>query len=248
MYDYLLRGTRNFAIDRATVDAVLRTNPEIRFIAQQNRAFMGRAVRLLTRYGVRRFLDIGSGIPTQDNVHEVAQAIDESAEVVYIDHDPLAVTYGKEILGDAPGVEILCKDLCHPEDILGDERVQQLLAPGKPVAVLLVATLHFVDDAAYPAVDEIMKAAPPGSYLVLTHLTPRPGEYDAAIEETADQVNLMHLRPPEAVERFFAGLEYIPPGLVEVRRWRPDTPRVAEATPEDQMWMVAGVARKPRLI
>uniref|UniRef100_UPI003F498337 SAM-dependent methyltransferase n=1 Tax=Nonomuraea sp. CA-251285 TaxID=3240002 RepID=UPI003F498337 len=244
MYDYLLGGQRNFQIDRTIVDMVKQTNPEVEMLAQQSRAFMGRAVRLLSRFGVKQFLDIGSGIPTQGNVHEVAQAIDEQARVVYVDNDPQAVTFAEEILGGAPGVVAMTGDLRHPQEILGDTRARALLDFEKPVAILIVATLHFVDDAAFNAVDELVKATTPGSYLAISHLTPRPEAYAVAKERTRDRIDTVHPRTPEDVMRFFRDMTFVPPGLVEVRRWRPDTPRIADAVPDDQTWMVAGVACK----
>lgn len=246
MYDYLLDGRHNFAVDRDTVDQVLATNPEIKAMGQQNRAFMARAVRLAARAGVRQFLDIGSGIPAQGNVHEIAQDIDEQARVLYVDVDAQAVTYGQGMLRGVTGVDFIRGDVRHPEDILASPRTRALIDFGRPVAVLLVSVLHFVPDdhgSAFGAVGELVKAMAPGSYLILSHLMDRPA-YAGVTEATSGRLRPPGLRTQEQIERFFAGMEMVPPGLVEVPRWRPDTPRIAEATPHDRSWMLAGVAKK----
>ncbi len=172
MYDYYLGGKDNFAADREAAEQALRFAPQIRFAAQQNRAFMGRAVRHLAEAGIRQFLDVGTGLPTRNNVHEVAQRAAPGARVVYVDHDPVVLAHGRAILGGAEHVHILQADLRRPEEILDNPEVRERLDFEQPIAILLVAIVHFLQDADDPEaiVARFREALPRGGHLVLSHV------------------------------------------------------------------------------
>jgi SAM-dependent methyltransferase len=229
MYDYFLGGYHNFAVDRRAADAVAAMYPDFPLIMRANRAFLRRAVRFLVAQGVDQFLDLGSGIPTVGNVHEIAQAANPAARVVYVDTDPVAVAHSEAILRGNPRAAVLQADARRPAAILAHPTVRGMLDPGRPTAVLLVAMLHFVtdDDEAAGLVATIRDALPPGGYLVLTH-----GATDAAPREAMERVvrrydattNPTRLRSRAEVAAYFAGLSLVEPGLVLVPRWRPDGP------------------------
>ncbi|MFJ5231769.1 SAM-dependent methyltransferase [Kitasatospora sp. NPDC088391] len=249
MYDYYLGGKDNFPADRAAAEQVVALSPLVRISAQANRAFLQRAVRLLAESGVRQFLDIGTGIPSAGNTHEIAQSVDPSARVAYLDNDPIVLVHGRALLAGAePGsVSVLQADLREPKAILADPAVRDLLDLDRPVALQLFAILHFIDDAddPYAIVRTLVDALPSGSYLALSHATG-----DFVPQEDADRGPAIYraataqltMRTREQVLRFFDGLELLEPGLVTAPQWRPDQePRDTDA----QVAIWAGVARKP---
>ena len=244
MYDYALGGSHNFAVDREMVEKVEAMMPGSSLIAHANRAFLHRAVRFCVDAGIRQFLDIGSGIPTVGSVHEVAQAIAPSARVVYTDIDPVAVAHGQAILGDHPLVAAIPGDLRRSAEILADPRLTRLIDFDQPVAVLLIAILHFVPDADDPAgiVARLRDRLVPGSYLVISHGTPeeRPDDADTVGQLYKGTSSPLSLRGRPEIQRFFAGFELVEPGLTWVTSWRP--------TPEDDVAerreMLGGVGRR----
>ncbi|MDU0300570.1 SAM-dependent methyltransferase [Streptomyces sp. PAL114] len=235
MYDYYLGGSHNFEVDREAARRAMEFMPGLPKVMQANRAFMRRAVRFAVAEGVTQFLDIGSGIPTFGNVHEVAQAADPRARVMYVDHDPVAVAHSRVVLEGNDGAGILAADLRKPREILGSDEVARLIDLNRPVALLLVAILHFVEDAddPYGAVAELREALAPGSMLVLTHATyegiPLPPERaEGAVDVYRDMRNPLIMRTRDDIARFFEGYDMVEPGLVPMPRWRPDT------APEDE--------------
>ncbi|MGA5179796.1 SAM-dependent methyltransferase [Streptomyces pseudogriseolus] len=230
MYDFYLGGSHNFEVDRQAARKAMEFMPGLPKVMQANRAFMRRAVRFAVAEGVTQFLDIGSGIPTFGSVHEVAQAADPEARVMYVDHDPVAVAHSKVVLEGNDRAGILAADLRKPQEILGSDEVGQLIDLNRPVALLLVAILHFVEEAddPYGAVAELSEALAPGSVLVLTHAAyegiPLPPERaEGAVDVYRDMRNPLIMRTREEIARFFEGYDMVEPGLVPMPRWRPDT-------------------------
>jgi SAM-dependent methyltransferase len=249
VYDYWLGGSHNFLADQDLARAITAVEPNVRIFAQANRAFLGRAVRHVAAAGIRQFLDIGSGIPTAGNVHEVAQQSAPGSRVVYADIDPVAIAHSKAILAGNADAAIVHADLREPEKILADDDVRRLIDFSQPVALLLMVVLHFLTDAEDPwrVVATLRDALTPGSYLILGHGTDdgSPAKVRPASEmynrSVATQVKL---RSHGEILRFFDGFELVEPGLVYVPLWRPDSP---EDVPEDpaRFWCQAGVGRKP---
>ncbi|HSV66529.1 MAG TPA: SAM-dependent methyltransferase [Mycobacteriales bacterium] len=247
VYDALLGGTHNFAVDRDVARALEAINPHVRELARANRAFLGRAVRFLIDTGIRQFVDIGSGIPTAGNVHEVAQRLAPDARVVYVDNDPVAIGHGKAILAGNDQAAAIQADLRQPEEILRHPDLRGLLDLTQPVAILLVAILHFVPDDDDPAgiVARLRDTVAPGSYLTLCHGTndDRPVQ-SAAMTKLYDRVSASAWpRHRAEILRLFDGFELIEPGLVYIPQWRPDSPDDLPEHPENYMALV-GVGRK----
>lgn len=231
MYDFYLGGSHNFEVDREAARRAMEFMPGLPKIMQANRAFMRRAVRYAVDNGITQFLDIGSGIPTFGNVHEVAQAASDEARVVYVDHDPVAVAHSRAVLAGDDRSAVLAADLRKPREILHSPEVDGLLDLDRPVALLLVAVLHFLEDADEPAalVAELLDALAPGSLLVLTHASyegvPLPQERAAGSVGVYRGIrNPLVMRTHEEIARFFDGTELVEPGLVSMPLWRPDSP------------------------
>jgi hypothetical protein len=251
MYDYFLGGSHNFAVDRAAAEQVLGAMPNVRELAAVNRSFLGRVVRYLLDLGIGQFLDVGSGIPTVGNVHEIAQRADPPAKVVYVDNDPVAVAHSQNLLADDPLARAIAGDLTHPRAILDNADLRATLDFNRPIGLLLMAVLHFIpDEQAYPAVAELVAALPSGSYLAISHgaaTSFRPDQADAVStvgdvyrRSTAGDVPA---RGPAEVKRFFSGLELVEPGLVWVSQWTGGQPATEES--DERLGVVGGVARKP---
>ncbi len=247
VHDYWLGGKDHFAADRAAGDAVIAAYPGIVESVRANRAFLARVVRFLAaEAGIRQFLDIGTGIPTANNTHEVAQAVAPECRVVYVDYDPVVLAHARALLvGSAEGVtDYIDADLRDPRAIL--EQAARTLDFSRPVAVMLIAIMHLIGDEAGPdrIVAELMDAVPPGSYLALSQVGS-----DIQAEQMAEAARrynrLAHEtqrhRTRAEVSRFFDGLDLVSPGLVAVPEWRPASE--AEASARSAMW--GGVARKP---
>ena len=248
IYDYFLGGTHNFPADREAAKALIAATPMIPVIARTNRAFLRRAVRFMAASGVRHFLDIGSGIPTVGNVHEVAS----DAKVVYVDIDPVAVAESLDILDGNVHATALRADLREPLSILDHPDVRRLIDFEGPVGVLLAAVLHFVDDEhAYPAVQRFVAAMAPGSYLAVSHGT--LGEQSNEMGDLASSQSVwrgrtatpISPRSSAEIQRFFDGLELVEPGLVWMTQWRPgpDDPTEFADNPA-HCGILAGVARR----
>lgn len=248
MYDYYLGGAHNFSVDRELARRVLEIYPDIPLIMQANRAFLRRAVRHLVEQGVRQFIDIGSGIPTEGNVHETVEAAAPGVDyrLLYVDRDPVAVAHSELILGDShPGVRVLQADLRNPREIL--EAARRFLDLSQPVGVLMVAVLHFIVDEEQPAelVRTFGDAVPAGSYLVMSHATPgqRPRKAEQLNDLYRSSTDPTVQRTREEVAALFAGWEVLEPGLVWLEEWRPDWPDEVPADPSLN-GIVAGVGRK----
>jgi hypothetical protein len=231
MYDYLLGGKDHFEADRAAIAALLKAVPNARTGARENRAFLGRAVRyLVAEAGIRQFLDIGSGLPTAHNVHEVAQSVAPESRVAYVDNDPIVMAHARAMLTSHPAgrTSYVQADLHDPEAILRHPSVRETLDFGQPVALMLVAVLHFFPDDEDPAgiVSTLLRALPPGSYLVSSHGTADYNDPDAAaggVQAVQSHGVPFRIRTAEEfTDLAFAGLELVPPGLVPVSEWRPD--------------------------
>ncbi|MFI5669680.1 SAM-dependent methyltransferase [Streptomyces sp. NPDC051704] len=255
IYDYYLGGSHNFEVDRQAARRAMEFLPGLPKIMQANRAFMRRAVRYAVAQGVTQFLDIGSGIPTFGNVHEIAQAASPEARVVYVDHDPVAVAHSRAVLGGDERSGIVAADLRKPQDILAAPEVSQLLDLERPVALLLVAVLHFLEDSddPYAAVAELRDALAPGSLLVVTHASyegiPLSQEVaSGTVGVYRDIRNPLVMRSGEQIGRFFDGFELVEPGVVFMPLWHPEgteDPEDGEA-PEDPYAFsgFGGVGRK----
>jgi hypothetical protein len=247
VYDYYLGGAHNFAVDREMAEQAISMWPELPLIMQANRAFLRRAVQFCVRQGVTQFLDLGSGIPTVGNVHEVAREADPRSCVVYVDSDPIAVTYSRTILGDDPRTAVVQEDLRHPEDVLRSPEVTGLLDFDRPIAVMMVAVLHFVRDDPSEIVAAYRDAVPSGSYLVVSHAT-RDGQEDLADEHSdlyrRRTTTPMTMRSKAEVEALFEGFELVEPGVAHLSLWRPASSEDVDAHPE-RFSGLAAVGRKP---
>ncbi|MGK5532247.1 SAM-dependent methyltransferase [Streptomyces sp. URMC 129] len=232
MYDYYLGGSHNFEVDRAAARRVMAACPGVPKIVQANRAFMRRAVRHAISEGVTQFLDIGSGIPTFGSVHEVAREASAEARVVYVDNDPVAVAHGRAVLAGDERADIVPGDLHDPMGILNSDPVRRILDLDRPVALLLVAVLHFIEDhdKPYEKVATLRDSLAPGSLLVLSHASaehgPATAERGAArlTEAYRNGGSSFVMRSGEAVARFFDGFALVEPGLVPMPEWRPEGP------------------------
>ncbi|MFI1104676.1 SAM-dependent methyltransferase [Streptomyces melanogenes] len=229
IYDYYLGGSHNFEVDREAARKAMEFIPGLPKVMQANRAFMRRAVRFALDEGITQFLDIGSGIPTFGNVHEVAQSGDHEARVVYVDHDPVAVAHSKAVLEGNDRAAVVAADLRKPQDILSSPEVTRLLDLDRPVALLLVAVLHFVEDSDDPraAVAALRDALAPGSLLILTHAAYEgiPLSEDRAGGAVGVYRNIRNplvMRTSEEIATFFDGFELVAPGLVQMPMWRPE--------------------------
>ena len=251
MYDYYLGGKDNFAADRERAEMAAESWPAVRVAVRENRKFLARAVSYLVgQAGIRQFLDIGTGLPSADNVHEVAQRIAPDSRVVYTDNDPLVLAHARALLTSSHSgrTAYIEADLRDPAKILAHPVVRQTLDFSQPVALMLVAILHFIADEEDPAgiVASLLAALPPGSYLAASHVTP---EHDPVgvhgLEQSYRQGGVMaQARTASEFERMFlGGLELVRPGVVLVSEWRPEEP---EPRPRpDQVNWYGAVARTP---
>jgi hypothetical protein len=248
VYDYMLGGSHNFAVDREAAHRGISVMPDLAIQAQANRAFMHRVVRYLIGVGVRQFIDIGSGIPTHGNVHEVAQRAAGAARVVYVDIDPVAVTHGRQILAGNDLAITIQEDLRKPEAILDNPELRALLDLDRPVAVLLLGIMHAIPDEAdpYGVVARIRDAISPGSYVVIAQVSPegRPDAWRRMVEMSASTPYPLTPRTRAEVAGFFTGLDLVEPGVVWAPLWHPDHPDDVDDDPATSSNAV-GVARKP---
>ena len=228
MYDYYLGGKDNYAADRAAADQVVAAMPNVLDFTRANRRFLARVVTLLAQEGIRQFLDIGSGLPTQENVHQIAQLTALESRVVYVDNDPVVLAHGRALLADNPRTTVVQADLRDPKGIIGNPEVRRLLDFDEPVAILLLAILHFIPDDANPPgiVRTLREALVPGSYLVVSH-----GHGGKVSKDVEKQVRGAYSntaagdiipRTPEQILDYFEGMEVLEPGVVPVEAWRPE--------------------------
>ncbi|WFE56315.1 SAM-dependent methyltransferase [Micromonospora sp. WMMD712] len=253
-YNYLLGGKDNFQADRDSGDAMAAAFPTIRTAALENRRFLKRAVGHLAREaGVRQFLDIGTGIPTADNTHEVAQAADPQARVVYVDNDPIVLAHARALLTSTPegATAYIDADLRDPERILSHPDLLRTLDLGQPVALMLVAILHFLPDPDHPydVVRRLLEALPAGSYLAASHATydhlpEQVAQESIAATRTGGAHNVISLRSRAEFAGFFAGLELVDPGIVSIAQWRAEREPLPRPSVVD-VSMYGAVARKP---
>ncbi|SEQ11377.1 S-adenosyl methyltransferase [Lentzea xinjiangensis] len=250
VYDYILGGAHNFAADRQVGSQIEKLVPGLPNVARLNRRFLGRAVNFMADQGVRQFLDIGSGIPTVMNVHEVAQQRDPAARIVYVDKDPVAVAHSRLMLSDNENAAIVQADMRDPEAVLSSPEVARLLRFDESVGLLMLLMLHWVPDEDSPEklVAHYRDALPAGSFVAMTHVA--KDQIDEKVDEAAAVVNRsksadqMHMRTHEQVSALFEGFDLVEPGLVGCGEWRPDGPGdVADETLEN-MFLYAGVGRK----
>ncbi|MEV0294729.1 SAM-dependent methyltransferase [Nocardia sp. NPDC050710] len=247
VYDYFVGGMHNFEIDRQLAQQIAAFTPNIAETMRANRELLRRCVRFLVDAGITQFLDIGSGIPTVGNVHEVAQSGNPSARVVYVDIDPVAVAHSSAILDGNPNTAVIHADAAQPDAILNDPQVTGLIDFEKPVAVLLLGVLHFVADDADPAgcVARLRDAVVPGSYLAITHATAdgQPAEVLEAQKLSGRTSTEIVLRAKEEITTYFDGWSLVDPGLVHLPLWRPENPADVGEHPW-QSGAYGGVARK----
>ncbi|GAB3439234.1 SAM-dependent methyltransferase [Actinophytocola sediminis] len=247
MYDYLLGGNHNFEVDRAFIGKILQVQPEARRFAIMNRAFLRRAVLFMVERGIRQFLDLGSGIPTVGNVHEIAGEVDADTRVVYVDQEHVAVAHSQLLLEDNQHAVMVQGDITKPGLVLNDQETQRLLDFDKPIGLLAVTIGHYILDHQDPdgVFAAYREALAPGSYLALTHLTDDFAviKGDELTEMMKHSQNNVRARSKAEVLEFFGDFELAEPGLVTTSRWRPErTPTEANG---EQDGLYAGVARKP---
>ncbi|MEV1010663.1 SAM-dependent methyltransferase [Streptomyces sp. NPDC049881] len=229
MYDYYLGGQDNYEVDRAAAERVITLLPDIRTAARENRSFLHRATRVVAARGIRQFIDIGTGIPTSPNTHEVARTVDPAVRVAYVDNDPIVSAYAGAKLTSAGDAGFVLADLRDPGAVLDHPVIRGLIDFDEPVALLLVAILHFIDDAADPRalVAALTDALPPGSCLVLSHATSdfHDAEQLASVRKVYDNATAnLTLRPYAQVRSYFDGFDLLEPGIVQPPFWQPASP------------------------
>ena len=256
MYDYYLGGKDNYPADREAASKVMEAFPETAQAARANREFVHRAARYAARDGVRQFLDIGTGIPTEPNLHNAVQAVDPHCRVVYVDHAPLVLAHARALMvGSAEGrTEFIASDVRDTEDILGSEKLRAVIDLSQPVALNLAAIMHFIPDeeGAYDIVRTYMDAFVPGSYLAITHASSdlNPEAFQKVVKVYESNGMTVPLRDKAAVARFFDGLELVEPGVVPLHRWQPNPDfyipeeRLAWADSAFGVWSGVGVKRR----
>ena len=255
LYDYYLGGSINFPADRQAAELIRKDLPEISDMAWSNRGFHQRAAKWLAADGgISQFIDIGSGLPTQGNTHQVVRAVAPDARVVYVDNDPMVRAYAGELLTDSRFTNFVFADLRDPDRVLGSRQLQALIDFTEPVGLLMTSVLHFVSDDSDPwgLVARYTQAMAPGSYLALSHVTadnvPERGVRTGLSVYKRATENI-YLRPRAEVERFFTGLELVPPWpgaaprLVFMGEWGAEDPQLADS--DGSRWGYAGVARRP---
>ncbi|GIH63379.1 SAM-dependent methyltransferase [Microbispora siamensis] len=245
VWDYWLGGKDNFAPDRAVGNEIVKVMPDLPVNARAEREFIGRVVRHLAgEAGIDQFLDVGTGIPTADNTHEVAQRVNPRARIVYVDNDPIVLVHAHALLRSTPegATDYLDADLREPAPIL--RQAARTLDFSRPIALMLMGVLEFVPDTdqAHRAVSTLLGALPPGSYLAIAHSVRSPSMDEAAAKWNASNASPLTLRTPKELEEFFDGLEFLPPGLVSLPKWRPEA---ATSFRDREVYQYGGVGRKP---
>jgi SAM-dependent methyltransferase len=255
IYDCLLGGKDNFAVDREAAAIMAQAYPPTVQVARVNRAFVIRAVRYLAEEaGIRQFIDVGTGLPTLENVHEVARQAKPDARVLYVDHDPIVCAYGRALLTTDHDVDLIQADVRHPQDILEHPTTRRLIDFGQPLAILIAAVMHFVPDQDDPQaiVTAYSQALPPGGYLVMSHSTipPTVDQHSANTAKNAWGEGRSGIRPRDhaAVARFFDGLALVEPGrLVDAPEWRPDLATGKVESGLGTWWVGVGRKEGPQL-
>jgi SAM-dependent methyltransferase len=251
MYDYYLDGKDNYAADREAADKALSAVPDGKRVAWANRNFLARAVRYMAESGIDQFLDLGTGIPTSPNVHEVAHEVCPRSRVAYVDNDPLVIAHDRALLAGGDGIVAVHGDIRYPLNIITNRSVQEIIDFSRPVGVLLVAVLHFISDGErpYDSVGVIRDHLAPGSYLAISHITSE-GTAPETIRTIQDAYAAASapavFRGSREIMRFFSGLTLASPGLVNVRQWRPDHEGSQDQAPHGLRFL-GGVGGKPEL-
>jgi hypothetical protein len=247
VYDFMLGGKDNFAIDRQVVDQMIKVVPDVLTGPREMRACLRRAVRyMVTEAGIDQFIDLGSGLPTEDNVHQVAQRHSTSARVIYVDNDPVAAVHGAALLVTDNSTAFVEADIRDVNGILGDPRVRRLIDLDRPVGLIMCSVLHYLPDSARPAdvVAAYSDRMPPGSHLFLTHVCWSDHSGSPAIGQIFQDSFDGRLRTREEVEAFFAGWTLIEPGVVPVISWRPDVAGGVSRPSVSHQALIGGLGRK----
>jgi hypothetical protein len=249
MYDYFLGGKDNYPADRNAAEQVKAKIPNTYEAVWENRYFLQRAVRYLAEAGIDQFVDLGTGLPTRGNVHEIAQGVNPDAHVVYVDNDPIVLAHGRALLATNPNTTVITADIREPDGILGHPGLRALIDFDRPCAVLFVAIMHFIPDEAdpYGSIAAFRDVLAPGSYLTLSHLTPDmipPDQVEHLIDGYKAATSPMVLRARPQIERMFEGFELVAPGLVHPWQWQPWLKSSFEDKPMRTDWLWAGVGRK----
>jgi O-methyltransferase involved in polyketide biosynthesis len=241
VWDYWLGGKDNFAVDRELAEKMLEINPLAAQMARENRQFLGRAVAYAASHGIRQFIDIGAGLPTALNTHEVAQRIAPDAKVAYVDNDPMVISHARALLTDVTQVIAVPGDMCKPDAILTNPKLTRVISFSEPVCVLLSGVLHFLDaGAAREVATAFTRAIAPGSYVIISVGT---GQAEVAGPFTAAYTAArLYIHAADEVMTFFDGLEMVPPGLIPARGWHGDGP-MRELAPRNATFL-AGMGRK----
>lgn len=251
MYDYYLGGKHHYAADREAAARAVAAFPQLPAVLKANRAFLARAVRFMAEAGIGQFLDLGTGLPTQENVHQVAQAVNPAARVAYVDNDPVTLAHARALLATDEHTTVADADLRHPEQVLDHPEVTKLLDFDQPIGLLLVMVMHFVPDDADPAgiIARYRDALAPGSYFVTSLADSDSGDPEAvaAIQNVYRNATApLVFRPRAQLETFLAGFELVEPGLVEIPDWRPASAAQARAERAETSWVgLAAVGHKP---
>jgi SAM-dependent methyltransferase len=242
VWDYWLGGTAHFSADRVLAEKMLAVHPPSAQMARENRQFLGRAVSYVAARGVRQFIDVGAGLPTAVNTHEIARRFGPAARVAYVDNDPIVISHARSLLAKSPGVIAVPGDMRDPGRILADAGLAGLIDLAEPACVILCGVLHFADaGTARTIAAAFARALAPGGYLIISAGSGSPSE--AATFTSAYTAARIYIHPPGEIVSFFGGLDLVPPGVVPVRGWCGDGP-APDLEPRTATFL-GGVARKP---
>ncbi|MGI8333052.1 SAM-dependent methyltransferase [Actinomadura scrupuli] len=247
VYDYFLGGKDNFAADREAAEQVRRLLPEMPMVARENRRFLGRVTRFLVDAGIRQFIDIGTGLPTQGHVHEILQSLAPDARVVYVDHDPVVIVHAQAMLEGNGRTAVVPADLRSPDDILAAPQLRRLIDLEQPVGIMLLAVLPFVpdDDEVRHTITQLHKAVAPGSYVAISHTLPHARREVREELAAAYRVPLMGVPEQRTASQITALLDdwdIVEPGVVRLPAWRPELGGIVQDP--GPIWLIGGVARK----
>jgi O-methyltransferase involved in polyketide biosynthesis len=240
IYDVFLGGKDNYEVDRAAAKVAVQNGPDIPRAARENRAFLARAIRFAVEAGITQFIDLGTGLPTQGNVHEVAQSMVSDAHVVYTDNDPIVLAHARALLPPSKTTTVIQADVREPETILDHPSTRALIDFTRPVGIIMLAVLHFAtDEQARNTIEMFREAVVPGSHLILSHSTVEGHPGSQAVDAWKNATSRLRSRTRAEIEELFQGFELVDPGVVWVPQWRPHTGRG-----EGTRWMYAGVGRR----
>jgi O-methyltransferase involved in polyketide biosynthesis len=243
VWDYWLGGKDNFVADRELAEKLLEVHPPSAQMARENRQFLGRAVSYVATRGIWQYIDVGAGLPTALNTHDIAQQVNPRAQVAYVDNDPMVVSHARSLLAKSPGVIAVPGDMRDPQSILADARLAELIDLSRPTCVILSGVLHFLDArTARGVATAFARAIAPASYLIISVGSGNPAE--GKTFTSAYSAARVYIHPHEEIVSFFDGLELVPPGLVSVMAWNGDGPAPHRTPPTATF--VGGVARKVR--